>query len=326
VIVIAATNHPESLDKALVRPGRFDKQISVPLPDVQGRKEILDYYMSKVTAAPGVRTDLIAKATVGFSGADLANLVNVAATKATLQGLNAVTTATIDEAKDDILLGPHAKSRIVHKEDVKITAYHEAGHALVALYTPGATPPYKISILPRGRTGGTTQWLAEDDRQSLTKRQMKARMATAMGGRLAEELKFGADAITTGASNDFEQATQIAVAMVSKLGMSDRLGPMSLPDDGVSPEGRHIIEEEAKKLVEEAYAHAKKVLKEHERELHVLAAGLEEYETLSKDEIMALLAGKELPELFYKQYTKKKGDGNPLEAIPPLIGRPIPSQ
>lgn len=306
VVVIAATNHPESLDKALVRPGRFDKQISVPLPDIKGRKEILDYYLNKVKAAPDVRTDLIAKATVGFSGADLANLINVAATKATLQGLDAITTATIDEAKDDIVLGPHAKSRVVHKEDVRITAYHEAGHALVAMYTPGATAPYKISILPRGMTGGTTQWVPEEDRQFMTKQQMKAQLATAMGGRIGEELKFGPDSITGGASNDFKQATQMATYMVAKLGMSEKVGHISIADEGQSPDGQRIVEEEAKKLVEEAYAHAKKVLQEHERELHILASGLLDYETLSKEEILALLAGKELPDSFYKQYTKKK--------------------
>ncbi|KAL4442017.1 hypothetical protein ABPG77_011278 [Micractinium sp. CCAP 211/92] len=295
VIVIAATNFPESLDKALVRPGRFDRHVVVPNPDVEGRRQILEVHFEKIPRAEGVDLKVIAKGTPGFSGADLANLVNVAALKAARDGQRAVGMEDLEYAKDRIIMGAERKSAVISEKNRKLTAYHEGGHALVALYTDGAHPVHKATVVPRGMALGMVTQLPEtDDETSVSRRQLLAKLDVCMGGRVAEELIFGEKDVTTGASSDLEQATRLARAMVTRYGMSDRVGQISInyEDDGrsLSSETRAIVEEEVKNLLSAAYSRAKHVLRQHEKELHALAQELIDKETLTGQQIQELLA------------------------------------
>eukprot|EP00899_Mesostigma_viride_P016279 jgi/Mesvir1/24652/Mv21956-RA.1 len=292
IIMIAATNFPESLDKALVRPGRFDRHVVVPNPDVEGRKQILQVHMKGITTSKSVDLDIIARGTPGFSGADLANLVNVAALRAAMLGLKEVTMACMEYAKDKIILGTERRSAVISDESRRLTAYHEGGHALVAMHTDGALPVHKATIVPRGMSLGMVSQLPEKDETSWSKRQMLARLDVCMGGRVAEELIFGENNVTSGASSDITQATKIARAMVTKFGMSEKIGPVDCAyeeDRLLSSETRTLVEKEVKGLVEAAYHRAKHVLATHEADLHKLAAELQAKETLSGQQIKELL-------------------------------------
>lgn len=300
VIVVAATNFPESLDKALVRPGRFDRHVSVPNPDVKGREAILEakFQGGGVPRDADVDLSLLARGTPGFSGADLANLVNLAALDAARAGARAVAARHLDAARDRIMMGAERKSAALSPANRRLTAYHEGGHALVALRTEGAHPLHKATIVPRGMALGMVTQLPDDgdDGTSVTRRQLLAKLDVCMGGRVAEELVFGPGAVTTGASSDLEQATRLARAMVTRFGMSDRLGAVSIPSlsggdsaSALSPETRAVVEAEVKALLAGAYERASKVLKRHEADLHALAAALLDRETLSGGEIAELV-------------------------------------
>uniref|UniRef100_A0A665X7M4 ATP-dependent zinc metalloprotease YME1L1 n=1 Tax=Echeneis naucrates TaxID=173247 RepID=A0A665X7M4_ECHNA len=295
VIVIGATNFAEALDNALVRPGRFDMQVTVPRPDVKGRTEILDWYLSKIKVDPAVEAEIIARGTVGFSGAELENLVNQAALKAAVDGKEMVTMKDLEFAKDKILMGPERRSVEIDKKNKTITAYHESGHAIVAYYTKDAMPINKATIMPRGPTLGHVSMLPENDRWSETRAQLLAQMDVSMGGRVAEELIFGDDYITTGASSDFDGATKIAKMMVTRFGMSDKLGVMTYGDvTKQSPETQAAIEQEVRVLLKDSYDRAKNILKTYSKEHKKLADALLRYETLDAKEIQMVLEGKSL--------------------------------
>jgi ATP-dependent metalloprotease len=294
IIVIAATNFPESLDKALVRPGRFDRHVVVPNPDVEGRRQILAHHLRAVKTGGDVDLGTLARGCPGFSGADLANLVNIAALRAAMQAKPFVGQAELEYAKDRVMMGAERKSAIISEENRRLTAYHEGGHALVAAYTPGAHPVHKATIVPRGNALGMVMQLPEKDELSVSRKQLLAKLDVAMGGRVAEELIFGAAEITTGASSDLAAATRLARDMVTKYGMSASVGLVSqnYDDDGrsISSETRAAIETEVKTLLEAAYARAADVLRTHEAELHEVAARLLAEESLSGVQISALIA------------------------------------
>ncbi|XP_028660184.1 ATP-dependent zinc metalloprotease YME1L1b isoform X2 [Erpetoichthys calabaricus] len=295
VIIIGATNFPEALDNALIRPGRFDMQVTVPKPDVKGRTEILKWYLNKIKVDTGVNAEIIARGTVGFSGADLENLVNQAALKAAVDGKDVVTMKELEFSKDKILMGPERRSVEIDKKNKTITAYHESGHAIVACYTKDAMPINKATIMPRGPTLGHVSLLPENDRWSETRSQLLAQMDVSMGGRVAEELIFGNDNITTGASSDFDSATKIAKMMVTKFGMSEKLGVMTYGDTGkLSPETQAAIEHEVRILLKDSYDRARNILKTHAKEHKDLADALLTYETLDAKEIQMILEGKKL--------------------------------
>jgi len=293
IIVVAATNFPESLDKALVRAGRFDTQVVVPNPDLKGRKQILESYGRKVPLDDDVDLEVIARGTVGFSGADLANLINVAALRAAIESAQTVTHKALEYAKDKITMGVERKSAYLTAEALKLTAYHEGGHALVALLTDGSMPIHKATIVPRGPALGMVMMLPEKDQMNMTLNQLKAQLDVAMGGRVAEEIIFGPGEVTTGAQGDFQNASKMARNMVTKYGMSN-LGVVQHQLDDIttmSTETREHIEKEVKALVTDAYERAKKLLLKHEKELHLLAGELLKKETLTGDEIRELLKG-----------------------------------
>lgn len=303
VIVIAATNRPDVLDPALLRPGRFDRQIVVPTPDISGREQILKVHAAKVPLGPDVDLRVIARGTPGFSGADLANIINEAALLAARKNRNVITMGDLEEAKDKVMMGAERKSMVMKDEEKRLTAYHEGGHALVTIHMPVSDPIHKATIIPRGRALGMVMRLPEDDRFSVTKEKLLADLAIAMGGRVAEELIFGEGQVTTGASSDIKMATSLARRMVTQWGMSDKIGPVLVGDEqeevflghSIGRENRKsdtlttIIDDEIKRIVEEAYQVAKKILSKNIDQLHLLAKTLLEYETLSGDEIRALI-------------------------------------
>lgn len=308
VILIAATNRPDVLDPALLRPGRFDRQVTVSNPDIKGREEILKVHVKKVPLAKDVNLTTVARGTPGFSGADLANLVNEAALLAARKNKRKVTLKDFDEAKDKVLMGAERKSMAMDDREKMNTAYHEAGHAICSLYTEGSDPIHKATIIPRGRALGMVQQLPEKDRYSITRQQMMSRLIVAMGGRVAEEMKFGYDAVTSGASGDIQMATNLARSMVTEWGMSDALGPVLYAENSgevflgksvtqnqnMSEETARLVDAEIKRLVTEGYEGAKKLLKEKEKEWTMLAEALIEYETLTGDEIKQVIAGEKI--------------------------------
>ncbi|MCP4429905.1 MAG: ATP-dependent zinc metalloprotease FtsH [Gammaproteobacteria bacterium] len=307
VIVIAATNRPDVLDPALLRPGRFDRQVVVPLPDVRGRSQILKVHMRKVPAADNVDPMVIARGTPGFSGADLANLVNEAALFAARANKKLVTMAEFERAKDKIMMGAERKSMIMKENEKKLTAYHEAGHAIVGRLVPEHDPVYKVSIIPRGRALGVTMFLPEDDRYSYSKKHLESQLSSLFGGRIAEQQIFGEDAVTTGASNDIERATSIARSMVTQWGLSDRMGPLSYSEEEgevflgksvgkqntVSDDTAQAIDSEIRTIIDRNYQRAVGILQENDDKLHLMADALMKYETIDIGQIDSIMEGKE---------------------------------
>ena len=307
VIVIAATNRPDVLDPALLRPGRFDRQVVVPLPDVRGREQILKVHMRKLPLAEDVKPSIIARGTPGFSGADLANLVNEAALFAARANRRTVTMEEFERAKDKIMMGAERKSMVMDDNEKKLTAYHEAGHAIVGLNVPDHDPVYKVSIIPRGRALGITMFLPESDRYSTSKRRLESRIATLFGGRVAEEIIFGPEYVTTGASNDIERATEIARSMVTKWGLSDKLGPQTYAEDEgevflgrsvtqhkqVSDVTAHVIDEEIRILIDNNFQRAKSILERDIEKLHKMAEALIKYETIDDSQIADIMQGRD---------------------------------
>ena len=310
VILLAATNRPDVLDPALLRPGRFDRQVVVDAPDVKGREGILRVHLRKIPLATEVEVKRLAKATPGMSGADLANLVNEAALLAARRGRDKVYMDDLEDAKDKVMLGAERRSMVLSEAERTLTAYHEAGHAVVALRTPGLDPVHKVTIVPRGRALGLTASLPEEDRHSYSRDYLVATLAMLYGGRAAEEMIFGAEKITTGAGNDIERSTALARRMVTSFGMSDVIGPMAIGDAeqevflgrelvqrrGISENVAQRVDSEVKRLLDEAYAQAMRTLEDNRELLRVLAEALLERETLDREEIELLMAGEPLPE------------------------------
>jgi len=308
VILVAATNRPDVLDPALLRPGRFDRQVVVPNPDIIGREKILKVHMRKVALGPGVDARVIARGTPGFSGADLANLVNEAALLAARKGKRVVTMAEFEEAKDKVMMGAERRSMVMSEDEKKLTAYHEGGHALVAVRCPASDPVHKATIIPRGRALGMVQRLPERDRISVSKEKLLTDITVAMGGRIAEELIFGEEQVTSGASQDIEQATKMARAMVTRFGMSEELGPLAYGENeeevflghsvartqNISEATSEKIDAEVRRFVDSCYKRAEKILKDGIDDLHTISKALLEYETLTGDDIDALLKGQPL--------------------------------
>ena len=306
VILIAATNRPDVLDPALLRPGRFDRQVTVSNPDVKGREEILQVHVRKVPLARDVDLSVIARGTSGFSGADLANLVNEAALLAARRNKRKVTAEDFDNAKDKVLMGNERKSMAMDEQEKKLTAYHEAGHAICSLHVPETDPIHKATIIPRGRALGMVQQLPEKDQYSYSRAKMLSRLIICMGGRVSEEIKFGYDKVTSGASSDIAAATNLARAMVTEWGMSDVLGPVMYAENSnevflgravtqnknMSEDTARLVDAEIKRLVTEAHAEATRILQEYDADLEKLAQALIEYETLTGDEIKDIIAGK----------------------------------
>jgi cell division protease FtsH len=301
VILIAATNRPDVLDAALLRPGRFDRQITVPNPDIEGRTKILGVHLKKVPMGPDVDARIIARGTPGFSGADLANLVNEAALLAARQDKKVVTMRELEAAKDKVMMGVERKSMVMSEQEKRMTAYHEAGHAVVSIHCPASDPIHKATIIPRGRALGMVMRLPETDKISYLREKMHADLAVSMGGRVAEELIFGHEKVSSGASSDIQYATRLANAMVSQWGMSDSLGPIlfAVTEDTNSalirsPDAIAKVDEEIKRIVNDAHAEAKRILTTHRDQLETVALALIEYETLTGDEIKQIMAGEKI--------------------------------
>lgn len=307
VIVVAATNRPDVLDPALLRPGRFDRQVVVGLPDIRGREQILKVHMRKVPIDDNVKASLIARGTPGFSGADLANLVNEAALFSARAGKRLVTMEEFEKAKDKIMMGAERKTMVMNEKERTNTAYHEAGHCIVGYMMPEHDPSYKVSIIPRGRALGVTMFLPEEDRYSMSKRLIESQICGLFGGRIAEELTLGFDGVTTGASNDIERATKMARSMVTKWGLSEKLGPLQYEDEesevflgksagssraNVSGETAKIIDDEIKQIIDQCYSKARTILIDHREQLDAMAAALLEYETIDKSQIDDIMAGR----------------------------------
>ena len=306
VIVIAATNRPDVLDPALLRPGRFDRQVVVPLPDIRGREAILKVHMRKVPLADKVDAQVIARGTPGFSGADLANLVNEAALFAARDNAKAVTMDHLDRAKDKIMMGTERRSMVMSEEEKKLTAYHEAGHAIVGRLVPEHDPVYKVTIIPRGRALGVTMFLPEQDKYSISKLQLESQLASLFGGRVAEEIVFGPERVTTGASNDIERATSIARNMATRWGLTERLGPLTYTEDEdevflgrsvtqhkhMSDDTARLIDEEVRDIIDAAHGKARDLVESHLDQLHLMADALMKYETIDKGQIDQIMEGR----------------------------------
>ena len=307
VIVIAATNRPDVLDPALLRPGRFDRQVVVPLPDIRGRELILKVHMRKVPLDDDVKPSLIARGTPGFSGADLANLVNEAALFAARLNKRVVSMEEFEKAKDKIMMGAERRSMVMSEKEKLNTAYHEAGHAIVGYCVPDHDPVYKVTIMPRGNALGVTMYLPEEDRYSFSKSTLESNISTLFGGRIAEEMTLGPDHVTTGASNDIERATEIARNMVTKWGLSEKLGPLTYSEDdgevflgrsvtqhkNVSDVTAHAIDEEIRKIIDRNYQRARSILEEQEEKLHAMAKALMKYETIDITQVKDIMEGRE---------------------------------
>tara|TARA_Y100000590_G_scaffold7778_1_gene9825 strand:+ start:1394 stop:3265 length:1872 start_codon:yes stop_codon:yes gene_type:complete len=329
VIVIAATNRPDVLDPALIRPGRFDRQIVIPNPDIVGREAILKIHIKKINTGPDVKLRTIARGTPGFSGADLANLCNESALLAARKNKRIVTMNDIEEAKDKVMMGAERRSMVMTEEDKKLTAYHEGGHAIVALNEKASDPIHKATIIPRGRALGVVWTLPERDKYSHTREYMEANISKAMGGRVAEEMIFGHDKVTSGASSDIQMATKLAKDMVTKFGMSDELGPLSYGanedevflgrqiarQEHMSEETAKKVDIEVKKIVDAGYNRAKKILKDKIDDLHKLAKALLIYETLSGDEIKDLILKNIEPKRSTEEDNKNKEETSVLGSL-----------
>jgi cell division protease FtsH len=336
IIVIAATNRPDVLDPALLRPGRFDRQVVVPLPDVRGREQILRVHMRRVPLADDVKPALIARGTPGFSGADLANLVNEAALFAARANKRTVGMEEFERAKDKIMMGTERRSMVMSEAEKRMTAYHEAGHAIVGMTVPEHDPVYKVTIIPRGRALGVTQFLPEQDRYSFSKRRLESAIATLFGGRIAEELIFGPESVTTGASNDIERATELARNMVTKWGLSDKLGPLTYSEETgevflgrsvtqhkqVSDVTAHAIDEEVRSVIEQNFQRARTILTAALDKLHAMAEALMKYETIDDEQLKDIMAGKvPKPPVGWDDSLSNR----PPPAPAPAGGPPIPA-
>ncbi|ERJ18654.1 ATP-dependent zinc metalloprotease FtsH protein [Salinisphaera shabanensis E1L3A] len=342
VIVIAATNRPDVLDPALLRPGRFDRQVVVPLPDVRGREQILKVHMKNVPIHDNVKASIIARGCPGFSGADLANLVNEAALFAARANKKLVVQEDFERAKDKIMMGAERKSMVMTEDEKRLTAYHEAGHAIIGLTVPQHDPVHKVTIVPRGRALGVTMFLPEEDRYSYSKQRLISQICTLYGGRLAEEIIFGKEAVTTGASNDIERVTEIARNMVTKWGLSDRLGPIAYDTEdnqpflgkaasqssGISDETAHAIDKEIRSIIDGCYERAKQILEDHMDKLHLMSDALMKYETIDRKQIDEIMQGREPgpPESWDDSDTPSSGGGNTPTASAPDSGTPSDSQ
>jgi len=306
VIVIAATNRPDVLDPALLRPGRFDRQVVVPLPDIRGREQILKVHMRKVALGDNVKANIIARGTPGFSGADLSNLVNEAALFAARANKKLVDMEEFERAKDKIMMGAERRSLVMSEEEKRLTAYHEAGHAIVGRLVPSHDPVYKVTIIPRGRALGVTMFLPEEDRLSYSKELLDSQISSLFGGRIAEELIFDASKVTTGASNDIERATQLARNMVTKWGLSEKLGPLTYSEEedevflgrsitqhkAISDETSHAIDKEIRNIINKNYKRSEQILKKNIDKLHLMADALIKYETIDAGQIDDIMKGK----------------------------------
>ena len=307
VIVIAATNRPDVLDPALLRPGRFDRQVVVPLPDIRGREQILKVHMRKIPLDRDVVPNVIARGTPGFSGADLANLVNEAALFAARANRRTVDMEQFEKAKDKIMMGSERRSMVMSEDEKRLTAYHEAGHAIVGLMVPSHDPVYKVTIIPRGRALGVTLFLPEEDRYSYSKERLESQISSLFGGRIAEELIFGPERVTTGASNDIQRATELARNMVTRWGLSQKLGPLTYSEEEgevflghsvtqhktVSDQTQDIIDEEVRSIINRNYQRSTQILEEQEQKLHVMAGALIQYETIDAEQIKDIMDGRE---------------------------------
>jgi len=326
VIVIAATNRPDVLDPALLRPGRFDRQVVVPLPDVRGREQILKVHMKNVPVNDNINPGIIARGCPGFSGADLANLVNEAALFAARANKRLVSQEDFERAKDKIMMGAERKSMVMTEDEKKLTAYHESGHAIIGLSVPQHDPVHKVTIVPRGRALGVTMFLPEEDRYSYSKQRLISQICSLFGGRLAEEIIFGKEAVTTGASNDIERVTEIARNMVTKWGLSDRMGPLAYNTEdsepflgrsmaqsgGISDETAHAIDEEMRTIIDGCYERAKQILEDNMDKLHLMSDALMKYETIDRKQIDEIMQGNEPgpPQNWDDSDTPSSGGGN----------------
>jgi cell division protease FtsH len=337
VILLAATNRPDVLDPALLRPGRFDRQVQVPNPDIKGREKILAVHARKTPLGPDVDLRIIARGTPGFSGADLANLVNEAALMAARAGKRFLTMEDFENAKDKVMMGAERRSMVMTEDEKKLTAYHEAGHAIVGLNVPQHDPIHKATIIPRGRALGLVLSLPERDQLSVTKTKYKSKIAMAMGGKVAEELIFGAENVTSGAASDIQQVSKIARAMVTQFGMSEKLGNIDYANHqetflgpqqnsvSAGPDTQEVIDTEVRMLVDEGYETAKKILTEKSEDLKRLAEGLLEYETLTGSEITRVIAGEPLKRGSDEDESDSGGSAPSVTAIPktkPSKGKP----
>ena len=327
IIVIAATNRPDVLDPALLRPGRFDRQVVVPLPDIRGREQILKVHMRKIPLDRNVEPSVIARGTPGFSGADLANLVNEAALFAARADRRTVDMEQFEKAKDKIMMGSERRSMVMSDEEKRLTAYHEAGHAIVGLLVPSHDPVYKVTIIPRGRALGVTMFLPEEDRYSYSKERLDSQISSLFGGRIAEELIFGPDSVTTGASNDIQRATELARNMVTRWGLSERLGPLTYSEEEgevflghsvtrhktVSDQTQDLIDEEVRNIIDRNYKRSAAILRENEQKLHVMADALIRYETIDTDQISDIMEGRE------PRPPRDPSDETPSGGDPPVV-------